>query len=288
MSERLAIIYNPRSGKRTGKDLTAVFAKEFSLSAHQIFIWDKEVTFEELENLILGGKFSHVIAAGGDGTVNRVAKFALQNELILGIIPLGSGNGLARSLAINLDTVAACKQIISGQIKTIDCGRLNNHYFFCTAGVGFDAHVGKVFSSNQKRGFWTYFKIVLKEIFLYKPKLYTIKSKNGEVALEAFLITVANAGQWGNNVYIAPQAKLDDGKLDLIAIKKFSLYSIPNIVFYLANKKINLSKHAFVLYGDSFIIETEEVVNFHCDGEPIAGEKSLEFRIDSRKLKVVC
>jgi diacylglycerol kinase (ATP) len=128
----------------------------------------------------------------------------------------------------------------------------------------------------------------LKEIFLYKPKLYTIKSKNGEVALEAFLITVANAGQWGNNVYIAPQAKLDDGKLDLIAIKKFSLFSIPNIVFYLANKKINLSKHAFVLYGDSFIIETEEVVNFHCDGEPIAGEKSLEFRIDSRKLKVVC
>ena len=288
MSERLAIIYNPRSGKRTDKDLPAIFAKEFSAIAHQIFIWDKEVIFEELENLILGGKFTHVIAAGGDGTVNRVAKFALQNELILGIIPLGSGNGLARSLAINLDTVAACKQIISGQIKTIDCGRVNNHYFFCTAGVGFDAHVGEAFSSNQKRGFWTYFKIVCREMFRYKPKLYTIKSKNGEVVLEAFLITVANAGQWGNNVYIAPQAKLNDGELDLIAIKKISLFSVLNILFYLVNKKINRSKHTLALCGDSFLIESEETVNFHCDGEPLVGGKRLEFKIDSRKLRIVC
>ena len=288
MKINLAIIYNPRAGTQTKKNIASLLKEEFSLLEHELFVWGTSEDFSDIEKKILSGGFTHVIAAGGDGTINRVAQFVEENNLILGIIPLGSGNGLARSLNINLNLHEAIKQIKEGRLHKIDSARLNDRKFFCTAGVGFDAHVGKLFSSSTKRGFWTYFKISLHQLFSYKPQLYTIKYQRGEIYTTAFLITACNAGQWGNDIYIAPQAKIDDGLIELVIIKKFPFYSLPKLAYLLLRKKIHTSRYTEVLSGKEFTILRSGTNAAHFDGEPLELGNKLEIKIRESGLNVIC
>ena len=170
-----------------------------------------------------------VVAVGGDGTVNEVARSLVHTKTALGIIPCGSGNGLARHLCIPMDIRKALDIINQAQIVDFDYGVINDLPFFCTCGMGFDAFISLKFAEAGKRGPITYVENVLKEGLKYKPETYEIIDDNGTTKYKAFLIACANASQYGNNAYIAPGATMKDGKMDVIIMEPFDALEAPQI-----------------------------------------------------------
>ncbi|MFN5182287.1 MAG: diacylglycerol/lipid kinase family protein [Bacteroidota bacterium] len=283
-----AVVYNPRSGKKKKLDLKSFFKEKFIGSDFELFIWDQYQSFEEIEKKIQEKNFNVIVAAGGDGTVNKVASFAMENDHTLGIVPLGSGNGLARSLKIELDIDTAVEKIKKGKVDLIDSGKINEQIFFCTAGVGFDAHISKLFASTKKRGFWTYFKITAKELLSYQTNTYEVKTDESTKHTDAFLITACNAGQWGNDIYIAPEASMKDGVLNLVVVKKFPWYTVPFLAYKLLTGKIQESKYVCTLSSKSITIKSNNFFPSHYDGEPGRLNNEVNFRIGEKKLKVIC
>jgi diacylglycerol kinase (ATP) len=228
-----------------------------------------------------------IIAVGGDGTVNEIGKELIGTNASLGIIPFGSGNGLARHLKIPMDTQKALELLNTATSKSIDVGFMNKEAFFCTAGLGFDAHIGKIFAGMKGRGLAGYIKSVFKEYFSYISEEYEVEINNKKSTHHAFLITTANAGQYGNNVYIAPQADISDGLLDLCIIRNFMIHKLPAMAFRVLTKSIDKSKYTTTIQVKQFIIRRKNKGSFHLDGEPFDGEKEFLFEIKEKALKVL-
>ena len=169
-----------------------------------------------------------VVAIGGDGTVNEVARAVVHSNTALGIIPCGSGNGLARHLMLPMNVAKAIQIINEGEIHLLDYGIINDHPFFCTCGMGFDAFISHKFAEAGKRGPITYVENVLKGGLQYKPETYEIRDEHGTTRLKAFLISCANASQYGNNAYIAPQASMSDGLMDIV-VMSYTSQMLPTI-----------------------------------------------------------
>lgn len=227
-----------------------------------------------------------VVAAGGDGTINEVGSALVNSDTALSIVPLGSGNGLARHLDIPLNTVDALRSINHSNYTTIDYGIADDHIFFCTCGVGFDAHIGEVFSKQKTRGFFSYFKSVVTEFAKYTPKKYTLITEGSKIKRRAFLITIANASQYGNNAYIAPNANIQDGYLDVSILEPFPLYSIPFIGLKLFSRNIDKSIFIQILKTNKLTLKRKKKGIFHYDGEPVELGKKIEIEIKPRGLKV--
>lgn len=208
--------------------------------------------------------------------------------MALGIFPLGSGNGLARSNRIPLNPEKALRIIERGTINQIDGALINGKLFFCTAGIGFDAHIAHEFASSSKRGFMTYFTTTLKEFFSYSPQTYQINIDGKRIETKAFLITIANAGQWGNDVFIAPQAELSDGILNISILKPFSYFSIPWLIVKLFSKKIHTCHLLQSERGKQIDISFQGKLPAHFDGEPIIVSENVSVSIVPLALKVVC
>jgi len=219
--------------------------------------------------------------------VNQVASLIANTDMALGILPLGSGNGLARSNQIPMDLKKALQIIAKGRYKKIDGALLNDRPFFCTAGIGFDALIANEFAISTKRGFATYFKTTLKEFFSYIPQAYSITMDGKTIETNAFLITVANAGQWGNDVYIAPEAKLDDGLLDISILQPFSKLSIPLIGIKLFSKKIHTSLHLQSHTAKHIDIEFKGELAAHFEGEPMIVKDKITIDIMPLALNIV-
>ena len=227
MKRNIAFIVNPTAGSKK-KDFIELFLRNSIPGSinFEIIYWTDKNDFESIRKFILNSAFTDLVAVGGDGTVNEVAKVAIEKNLPLGIIPHGSGNGLARSLKISMKTESALKTILNGKSTCIDGGMINGRMFFCTSGVGFDAHIGYLFAQLKSRGLWGYVKTILREILKYKPGDYRITLNGQTITRDAFLITFANAGQYGNDFYIAPEANLNDGMLHVVIFKPFSILSL--------------------------------------------------------------
>lgn len=208
---------------------------------------------------------------------------------VFGIIPRGSGNGLARTLGIPQETQKAIRRIEKGSVKQIDCGLINGKPFFCTSGIGFDAHIGKLFAQSKKRGLSSYFKITVKQLATYRAKTYEITSNGETFDTKAFLITFANAGQYGNDFYIAPEAKLDDGKLHVAIMKPFSPLSVFPLLIKILRRKAHTSRKIHTFISDHVEIRQRKPDAIHYDGEPdmSLGEK-IEIKIRPASLRVVC
>ena len=180
-----------------------------------------------------------VCAIGGDGTVNEVGRGLLGTETAMAILPCGSGNGLARHLMLPMD-LKRCLDIINlDTVETLDSGVINGHPFFCTCGMGFDAFISMKFAEAGKRGLMTYVEQMLREGLSYKPETYEIEDEMGSKTYKAFLISAANASQYGNNAYIAPHASMSDGLLDVIIMQPFSLIEAPQVTLEMLNKTID-------------------------------------------------
>jgi diacylglycerol kinase (ATP) len=228
-----------------------------------------------------------VIAVGGDGTINNIAKYMVNTGILFGIVPQGSGNGLARHLKIPMDNVKAIKVINKLHRKNIDTGMANDQFFLNVAGAGFDAHVSWMFANAPKRGFWSYTKITLNEFANYKPRAYELIVDGKSVTKDAFIICVANGSQYGNNAYIAPQANLDDGLFDISVMKPFKTYQMPAIGLEMFMKKYNNSRYVDALKGSDIVIKRPEAGVFNIDGEPIMMEKDIHIKILPEALKVI-
>ena len=289
MSQKIAFVINPNAGIKKKINIIEFIKTHFSKHiSSDFFVWKNINDFESIKQDILKGSYTVVVACGGDGTVNLVASIVINTSMSLGIFPLGSGNGLARSNHIPLDLKQALKVIENGQIKKIDGCLINKQPFFCTAGIGFDALIANKFACSTKRGFMTYFKTTIKEFFSYTPNHYKITIDGKTFETKAFLITIANAGQWGNDVYIAPEAQLNDGILNISILKPFSLFSVPMIAIKLFSKKIHTSVQLQSEKGKQIDIEFSGELPVHFDGEPILIKDKISISIMPLALNLVC
>jgi len=270
MKEKILFIINPISGNKSKKDIPSLIESIFSDEEYDLKIIFTQFAGEATQiakQQILKG-FNKIIAVGGDGTVNEVASGMVETEAVLGIIPLGSGNGLARHLNIPLKSENALEFIKKASVRKIDFGKINDRKFFCTTGVGFDAHIGNVFSKLEGRGFGNYIKATVSEFRRYKPQRYEITMNGTTIMRDAFLITFANASQYGNNAYIAPDADISDGKLEVAILKQFPKVTAPTIGARLFLKNIDKSSYVETFQCESIVLKRSSSDVIHFDGEP--------------------
>ncbi|MCM1152207.1 MAG: diacylglycerol kinase family lipid kinase [Muribaculum sp.] len=219
-TRKILLIINPVSGTRPKDKVPGLVSDALSAEDADIIteITGSPEDAVTLAKMAVDQDFDKVIVAGGDGTINEVASTLVGSSVTLGIIPTGSGNGLARSLGLSQDFKKACDILRDGQTIRIDCGLANERPFFCTFGMGFDAAVTEKFAREKRRGRMSYVKSALIEFFKFHPNVYAL-SINGKIITErAVLVAVCNASQYGNNAYIAPKASLTDGLLDVTVI----------------------------------------------------------------------
>ena len=209
-----------------------------------------------------------VVAVGGDGTVNEVASALVHSDTALGIIPCGSGNGLARHLFIPMNPEGALQVLADCNIRTLDYGMINDTPFFCTCGMGFDAFVSSKFAQSGRRGLLTYIENTLREGLKYKPDTYEIEIDGEKQTYKAFLIACANASQYGNNVYIAPDASMSDGLMDVTIMEPFTVIEAPTIAIQLFNKTINKNSRIKSFRCSQLRIHRAHPGVIHFDGDP--------------------
>ncbi|MFL5753237.1 MAG: diacylglycerol/lipid kinase family protein [Bacteroidia bacterium] len=288
MEKKVIFIVNPKAGVKKKIDVPRLIEDNFSKAIpYEIIIWKNKNDFNSIRERIFTEKFTIAVAVGGDGTVNEVAKAVNHTNVVLGVIPFGSGNGLARSIGVPMNAIAAIKRIENGIVKTVDSGLINAKPFFCTSGMGFDAHIGSLFASSTKRGFWTYTKIVIRELFGYKSQEYQIKQKGGTITKKAFLLTFANAGQYGNDFYIAPEANMTDGLLHVVILKPFSLLMAPFLVLKIFNRKANRSRYIETFTATELTIQRSAPGAVHYDGEPESMPADVQVSVVPQSLKVI-
>ncbi|WEA00101.1 diacylglycerol/lipid kinase family protein [Mucilaginibacter sp. SJ] len=232
-------------------------------------------------------KFDTVVAVGGDGTVNEVASAIVDTDTSLGIVPFGSGNGLSRFLGIPMDTRDAIKNLASGRTEIIDSARINGQPFFNMAGMGFDAHISEIFSHGKKRGFISYIKSSIKEVVGYQPQNYHLDIDGKKYDYKAFMLSIANSSQYGNNVHISPKASLQDGLLDVCVIKPFPLWRFPEMSMRMLIKATESSKYVEIIRGKQILIKREHSGPIHLDGEPQVAGTGIDINILPKSLKVI-
>lgn len=225
-----------------------------------------------------------IVAVGGDGTVNEVAKGLVHGEIPLGILALGSGNGLARHLALPLKLEAALEHLFVAKPTTIDSAEVNGIPFFCTSGIGFDAYVGQIFSQQSTRGLSTYVSVSMRAFWNYKPQQYTLNGKE----LSVFSLCFANAGQFGNNAWVVPQANVQDGLLDVCIIRPFPLWYGSSLTYQLFSKTMKPSTYIAYDKVTTSVVEAQTPPLIHYDGEPLLLDTNrIEYVIRPASLKVM-
>jgi diacylglycerol kinase (ATP) len=226
-----------------------------------------------------------VVAIGGDGTVNEVGKGLIGSKTALGIVPIGSGNGLARHLKIPLKIEKAIQFAVSQPVVEIDVCFLNEIPFFCTAGVGFDAEVANEFAKQESRGLKTYAKMALKSFRTFKPESYNFDSQEDKTA---FAITFANATQYGNNAMISPKSKIDDGLIEMVVLKPFPFGAAPIIGVRLFRGTLPNSRYIEMESGVAFSLKSKNNFLIHYDGEPLQlNTNEIKVSIKKQSLNVI-
>lgn len=241
----------------------------------------------ELARQAASRAFDIAVAVGGDGTVNEVARSLVHTETALGIVPCGSGNGLARHLGIPMNPSGALRVIADCNIEKLDYGMINDTPFFCTCGVGFDAFVSSKFAESGKRGLLSYIENNLREGLKYRSDTYDIEVDGEKQHYKAFLIACANASQYGNNVYIAPQASMSDGLMDVTIMEPFNVLEAPQIAIQLFNKSIDTNSRIRTFKCHRLHIHRNAPGVIHFDGDPKQEGKDLDVRLVESAIHVV-
>jgi YegS/Rv2252/BmrU family lipid kinase len=286
----IVFIVNPISGGNNKKDISEAINNEIDSNIFDIRILFTEYVGHggEISKKLVDEGCNIIVAVGGDGTINEIASQMINSESTLGIIPRGSGNGLARHLGISRNTIKALKLINSANTTKIDTATVNNRPFISIAGVGFDAAVAEIFTQSKKRGFFSYFKIIAEQYHAYRPKKYILKlDDKEEITDKALFISFANSNQFGYNTSIAPNAKLNDGMLDVCIVQKPNIFEIPIIANLLLLKKIHLSPHVNIIPASKIIVKQSQNRAMNLDGEAIKMGKELKIEVKPLSLKLI-
>lgn len=291
-AKKALFIINPTSGPQSNQQrnqLPFLIEKHASMPVQSEIVFTTHPTHatQEAQRAVAQG-FDYVIAAGGDGTVNEVAKALVNTPAALGILPLGSGNGLARHLGISMSIEKAIRQLCAQKTIEIDTCSANQIPFFCTAGVGFDAYVAARFATYSSRGLQRYARVSLQSFLRYKALDYVMELDDQQLQLPAFTVTFANASQYGNNAYIAPQAKIDDGLIDVCLLSPFPKSLGPIIAARLFRGTLPQSPYASTYRVSQAKITAPDKLLMHFDGEPLQLDTNeLMISIQPHSLKVL-
>ena len=287
--KRIVFVVNPISGTQGKKAILKWIDERLDRSIYDYSIVKKEYAghASQIAAVAVQDKVDVVVAIGGDGTINEIARSLVHTDTALGIIPCGSGNGLARHLRIPMDPKAAIDILNQGNNICIDYGKINNIPFFCTCGVGFDAFVSLKFADSGKRGLLTYLENTLHESLTYQPETYIIENEEGTVKHKAFLIACGNASQYGNNAYITPHASLTDGLMDITIMEPFTVLDVPSLSFQLFNKTLDQNSRIKTMRAKKIKIHRQHDGVMHFDGDPLMAGKDLEVEIIPAGLHVI-
>lgn len=281
MSDDILFIVNPVSGKKRRKSriLSKLHAAGCNVVLTEYAGHAEILAREAVENT--------VVAVGGDGTVNEVARGILGTGKTMGIIPCGSGDGLALDLGISRNISKALRVVQSGKQRVIDAGHINGRLFFSTCGLGLDAAVSQRFASSSRRGLATYIREAFSvwKHFSIEDTLISIDGKT--IECRPVIVSVCNSRQWGNGARIAPDAILDDGLLDITIIDKFRSIEIPSLALRLMSGRLGKSPRVHQFRGRDINIHRKSEGPAHFDGDYLAAEQDLHIEILPASLKVI-
>ena len=287
--KKIVFIINPISGTHSKDEIPALIESRLD---HERFDYEVQLTgyaghATEIARDCVARGVDAAVAVGGDGTVNEVARAITHSHTALGIIPCGSGNGLARHLCIPMDTKKAIDIVNACNIEAFDYGVINGLPFFCTCGMGFDAFISLKFAEAGKRGPITYVENVLKEGLKYQPETYEVETDDGAHRYKAFLIACANASQYGNNAYIAPGATMKDGEMDVIIMEPFNALEAPQIAADLFLKTLPNNSKIKTFRTRHLHIRRNAPGAIHYDGDPVMTDPEVDVRIEPLGIRIL-
>lgn len=286
---KILIIANRRSGTGSTVDLktlaTRIFRElhaEYTLEYTRAPGHATELAYDGMRN-----GCTAIVAAGGDGTVNEVARAVVGSDTPMGIIPRGSGNGLARHLGIPLDPERALASIVQATPIPIDTFTLNERLSLNVSGIGFDGHVAAVFNESKRRGLFNYARIAITEYRKFVPFHATVQAESTPPELrDIFFVAIANSSQYGNNARIAPDASVRDGKLTINAVTRIPLHRL-DAVWSLFRGDVTRKSWCTTFEVINIILHTDRKVAYHVDGEPCGVDDTFVVRVRPASLRMI-
>lgn len=285
----ILFIINPISGIGKQKQVEDVIEKVLDQN-----IYNYEIVYTEYPHhgtlLSLQASIQKkdiVVAVGGDGSINDCVRGLIGTDVTLGIIPAGSGNGLARTLNIPLNMEDAIEVLNKGKTNEIDTIKVNNKIYASIAGIGFDALIAKEFRNTKVRGFNKYLSLILQHYPFYEPQTYRIEYDNQVIEEEALFISFANSNQFGFDTIIAPSAKVDDGFIQVSIVKKVPLVMLPLTVQLLLLKNFDKSIYVKTFKTKEVIVKNNTSLLVNLDGESVEMEQELKFSINPQSLNII-
>ncbi len=285
---KIALIVNPRSGKRKAESIV-VHAHELAKKlGHtvEVSIIAKAGDGKLFAQKAIADGFDRVISAGGDGTLNAIACGLTGSDVPLGIVPMGSGNGYARSLGIPLDPLKALDLAFTGAARKMDVCYLNDLLFLGTAGIGFDARVAHKFDRSKKRGMWGYAKIIIQDILSTKPMRVKIQVNGQKFEDDLLMLVFCNTREFGNGADISPGSLPDDGIGELRLVRKPAFLPLIKAFIDIYTHRADSSPYVKNIPATQAIVHQEGTVA-HLDGEPIEIGNEVRFRLEKARLKVI-
>jgi len=295
MRRHIIYIINPISGTRTKAGLQKFIEEQTRKQkiAYKVFPSVASGDYSFLRPIIKEEKITDIVIAGGDGTLSQVVGSLIDENVNFGIIPCGSGNGLALTAGISKQPSKALDIIFNQKAKPIDGFYINNHFACMLSGLGFDAKVAHEFAKQSKRGLRTYAALVSKNFFSAKPYWFTIESNGVTFSTEAYFISIANSNQFGNNLTIAPKAILSDGLLDVVIVKKtvkpLLLFNLIRQVLVGKLQKMENSLKLPVIYfqTNELFIKNNSKAPLHIDGDPVETPEKLKIKIIPKCFRLI-
>lgn len=287
--KKILFIINPKSGISNKKSLPRMIEKQINREKYDLSI---EYTSHaghatELATSAVEAGVDVVVAVGGDGTINEVARCLVHTDTALGVVPCGSGNGFARHVGIPLDIEKSIDFINKAEPLAVDYGMLNNTPFFCACGVGFDALVSNDFAHGTHRGLMSYVQKALVDWLKFEPEVYEVIADSVRKRYKAFVIACGNASQYGNNAYITPFASMRDGLLSVSILEPFTAVEVPLVVAQLFSNTLDKNFRVTTITTHKLVIKRKKAGLVHYDGEPAVMEANLEIKIVPDGLKVL-
>ena len=281
-------IVNPISGKNKQKNIEKILDRYLNKNRfkYDISYTKKKLHAKELAEQAIKDNYEIIVSVGGDGTLNEITSGVIGKDVIVGVIPAGSGNGFARHLGIPLKFPEAIKTVLNGKSIIVDSGEIGEEKFVGVAGVGFDAFISKKFDEAPTRGFWTYLKLTVKEYLSYKEKEYILNFDGEERKVKALIMSFCNSSQWGNDAFIAPKANTQDGFLRLVLVRKMPFIVVPFFAFKLFKKKIHTSKYYKEFKVSNVNVQQSERL-IHIDGEPVEFHNEFTVKSNPNSLSVI-
>lgn len=285
---KATLILNPRSGKKRAlgvRESARAIANELGVELTEKVIEAPGHGTQLAREAVESGQ-QRVISVGGDGTLNAIAAGLVGTAVPLGIVAMGSGNGYARSQKLPLRPDQALRRALTGTVKPMDVGYLNEHLFLGTAGIGFDARVAWEFDRSEARGMWNYLRITLKEILGAKPMRVVVKANNETIEREVLMLVFANTREFGNGVAISPGSTPDDGLAELQCVSKPSFFPLMKAFYDVYTGRADKSEHVRTIVAREALVHQDGSLA-HLDGEPVVIGNEVRFRLEPKRLLVV-